>query len=434
MSDYGGYLFIVDEAERASIIEMHISHMKTFTDTISATDWRTKYAEIFLISLDSTSIHYAALAHRGRTVATEKKQIRFTHFVEFTPPLLLEEIQSLLSQRLHSYFIRSSSGTGTRVTPKTWQNLISIIKRLRAESANSLERLDQLRRLPPELFRKPGAEVVAEERDAVNLALRMSGFDQNEILGWIPSEGDQLAPFLQDLQQARISEDQMVAHDAEVFGDWDRLRRYQMGAAVFRKGNERLTVMNVNRHSVEHTLGVDLLYYQHRYDSYVMIQYKRMERDKGEAIYRPIDKSYRAELQRMREFEQMVAGIEITSPLPLKSYRLHPGTFYFKLCPSEVIDITSTEMIKGMYIPLDYWELLMNSPNILGPKGGRQVSFDNVGRYFNNTLFIELVKLGLIGSRLVSTEALSEITQRAIEEGRSVILASMQWAKRIGEV
>lgn len=433
MSDYGGYLFILDEAERASRIEMYISSKGTFTDTISAADWRTKYAEIFLVSLDGGSIHYAALAHRGKTVATEKHQIRLTHFVEFSPPVPLEQIQSRLAQRLHPFFIRSSSGMGTRVTPKTWQNLISVIKQLRPRSAASLEQLEELRRLSPAFFRRPGSEVLAEERDAVNLALRMSGFDQSEILSWVPSEGEQLAPFLQDLEQAKISEDQMIAHDAEVFGDWERLRRYQVGAAVFRKGNERLTVMNVNRHSLEHTLGVDLFYYQHRYDSYVMIQYKRMVKEEGEALYRPIDKSYRAELQRMREFERMIAEIEDPSATALRNYRLHPGIFYFKLCPSEVLDVTSTEMIKGMYIPLDYWELLMNSPDILGPKGGRQVTYENVGRYFNNTLFIEMVKLGLIGSRLISTEALSEITQKSIEEGRSVILASMHFAKQTDE-
>jgi hypothetical protein len=163
---------------------------------------------------------------------------------------------------------------------------------MRPNIAESLDRLDDLRRLSPELFRKPGYEVLAEERDAVNLALRMSGFDQNELLDWVPPAGERLAPFLQDLQRARISEDQMIAHDAEVFGDWERLKRYQVGATVFRKGPERLTVMNINRHSIEHTLGVDLFYYQHRYDSYVMVQYKRMVKDNGAAIYRPTDKSY----------------------------------------------------------------------------------------------------------------------------------------------
>jgi hypothetical protein len=66
MSEYGGYLFTVDETERAARIESYITNQGTFTDTISAPDWRAKHAEIFLVSLDSSSIHYAALAHRGR--------------------------------------------------------------------------------------------------------------------------------------------------------------------------------------------------------------------------------------------------------------------------------------------------------------------------------------------------------------------------------
>lgn len=41
MSEYSGFLFIMDEAERASKIERYIQTEKSFTDTISAPDWRT---------------------------------------------------------------------------------------------------------------------------------------------------------------------------------------------------------------------------------------------------------------------------------------------------------------------------------------------------------------------------------------------------------
>jgi hypothetical protein len=45
----------------------------------------------------------------------------------------------------------------------------------------------------------------------------------------------------------------------------------------FQQGPRKLTVINVNRSGVEHALGVDLVYYNHEFDSYVLVQYKRMK-------------------------------------------------------------------------------------------------------------------------------------------------------------
>jgi hypothetical protein len=427
MSTYSGYIFVIDEERRASRIEAYISEAGTFTDTISVPDLHTKRAEIFFISVNGNSIRYASLAHRGKTVATEKRQIRFTNFVEFSPPIPFRQIQELLDTRLQSYFIRASSGIGARVTPKTWQDMVTVIKHLRAESAEGLERLEKLREIGAEFFRRPGVEILAEERDAVNLALRMSNFDHREILNWSPSDEVELPPFLQGLPKVNLIEDQMVAHDAEVFGDWERLKRFKVGLAVFRKRNARLSIMNVNRHGIERTLGVDLLYYHDSYKSYVMVQYKRLMKDKdeGEAVYRLGDKSYHNELQRMQDFDGLLMKAKPHLLFDLNDYRLHSGTAYFKLCPAEVIDLTSTDMIKGMYIPLDYWELLIKSPKTVGPKGGKLLTFDNVERYFNNTLFIELVQAGWIGSKLMQTNALTDLIKNSINNDRSVLLASL---------
>jgi hypothetical protein len=317
------------------------------------------------------------------------------------------------------------------VTPKTWQGLMEVVKRLRPGSKKELERLETLRQMRPEFFRRPGIETLAEERDAVNLALRMSDFDKKEILKWTPPEEDDLPPFVQGLQSATLIEDQMIAHDAEVFGDWGRLKRYQVGYAVFNKGQERLTVMNVNRHNVERTLGVDLFYYHYRYDAYVMVQYKRMmkEKEAGGAVYRLNDKSYRHELERMQEFERILKRAEPRLPYGLRDYRLHAGTSYFKLCPGEIFDLASTDMMKGMYLPLDYWEMLIRSPEILGPQGGERITYDNVDRYFNNTLFVELVQAGWIGSRLLRTEVLTDLARNAINGNRSLLLAAMRLAR-----
>lgn len=423
MNDYGGFLFIIDEPQRAQVIKERIEIDSVFTDTLSAPDWKARKSEIFLISLAEGYIHFAALAHRGKHVATEKYHIEFSNIVQFGPPVSINEIQEGLRPRIKQYFMRSSSGIGGSIPPATWHDLIGVIKQLRPNAAQDLDRLEELRSISPDYFSKPGFEIVAHERDVVNIALRISGLNPKEITKWLPVE-ESTAPFLRGLGSVKLNEDQMIANDAQVFGDWERIMECQVGTVEFGHGTERLTIMNVNRHSIEHTFGVDLLYYFHKHRSYVMVQYKRMRKDgnENEYGYRPRGETYEDELIRMRSFAESLNSNQVhVSP---SDYRFHPGMFYFKICPAEIFEPTSTEMIRGMYLPLDYWILLMDSQNILGPKRGKRITFNNVEKHFSNTLFIDLVQAGWVGSQVTDHVLITEVIQASLEGRNSVILAS----------
>jgi hypothetical protein len=230
------------------------------------------------------------------------------------------------------------------------------------------------------------------------------------------------------LERVILDEDRMINHDAEVFGDWDRVKRYQVGATVFQKGQERLTVINVNRNKLEKTLGVDLIYYCHTYNSYIMIQYKRLTRENTNDKwgYRPTEVSYKEEIDRMRNFEDLFPRTDAISDII--DYRLHQEPFYFKLCPAEIFDPTSTDMLPGMYIPLDFWKILIESPNVLGKRGGKMLTFENVGRYLNNSFFINLAGQGWIGSKIIRTDVISSVIQESLEHNRAVVLAAMHLA------
>jgi hypothetical protein len=154
-----------------------------------------------------------------------------------------------------------------------------------------------------------------------------------------------------------------------------------------------------------------------------MVQYKRMTQENDETSYRPMDKSYERELARMQDFERTF--LKGQQGINLEQYRLHPGGFYFKLCPYKVFDPTSLEMIPGMYLPLDYWEHLVNSPTISGSKGGKRITYRNVGRHLYNS-FVDLAKAGWIGSRGIQTTAITEIIQEAISDKKSVVLAALR--------
>ncbi|MBE9014326.1 hypothetical protein IQ250_29475, partial [Pseudanabaenaceae cyanobacterium LEGE 13415] len=145
MSEYGGFIWGIDESKRAFVLKACIEDNDTFTDTISASDWKTKHAEIFLISLDIRNIDYAAVVRRSKKVATDKYGIRLSNFVQFTPRIPVEEIENLLSSFVKRYFVKSSTGVGQRVPPKTWAEVTNVIKSLRPQAAENFDRLSSLR-------------------------------------------------------------------------------------------------------------------------------------------------------------------------------------------------------------------------------------------------------------------------------------------------
>lgn len=456
MDLYGGFIYVNDEGQRAERIQGKIEGAdeygrpgalytvaeSTFTDFISASDWRPKERELFLLSFDRSTITAAALVKRVSRAATLKYKIQFTHIVSI-PPLAFKSLEERIGPRLASYFVRSADGAGQRVPPGTWRALMAAIRSVDSEAAAAIDGLDRLRRLPTNGQRGNGYAVMAEEKDAVALALEFTftgGMRERELRQWAPGPQAGPAPFLEGLRNYRVLEDAMISHDAGVFADWLPSARHPVGVVEFSNHRDRLTIYNANRTRLEESLGVDLLYYNHRFHSFVMVQYKRMVTERGhnqngdtttedpgaddrrsEVGYRPVDKSYQAELARMRAFLQ--ANPDAHDDRTIDAYRLHAGPFYFKLCPATIFEPLSTGLMKGMYLPLDYWEALMETPSVKGVRGGLRVTYDNVGRYLTNSLFTDLVQHGYVGSRLATTDALSAVVRQSLEANRSVIAA-----------
>ncbi len=437
---YHGFLYHLDEPARAERVLDRLGVPDAgYSDAISAADWEVAAAELFLVAAarpgDDVALHGAALVRRGKRVATQKVRVDFRAFVAFTPPIPVADLEDALDQRLLAHFLRATSGHGRRVPQRTWAAVLDAIRRMQPDAADGLAALEAQRTFSGARFgARPGGDVVALERDATNVVLRVGDVGPAPLLTWRPpKDGGPVTPFLAGLarpQAASVYEDRMIERDARVFGGWERLWGDVRGVARFgRPGREHLTVFNVNRTPVERTLGVDLVYYVERYGACLLVQYKRMEREGGPAGdqlgYRPLGRSYRAEFARMRAASLAFAepADAVGGGMPLPAYRLHAGACFFKLCPAEVIDPTSTDMLRGMYLPLDYWERLVDSPAVAGPRGGIRVTFENAGRYFNNTLFVQLAQDGWVGSRVQHARAITDYVWAALDGDHSVTLA-----------
>lgn len=377
---------------------------------------------------DSSSLAYAGLATRGQRVATEKQRVRFSRLLDLER-LPVEDLRRHLSpQRYRAVGLLIDRGGGL-VNAETWRLLWKGIKALRPHTAGELLALERLNEPPRPVYSGSGEETVAQEKDAVLLAAQIFGIERRTV-GEMIVPPDAPAPFLQNLRNVSILEDVMISKDHGTFGAWTRGDQHKVGSVVFTRnvdGKTRsLTVLNVNRTPIEETLGVDLIYYNHHYRSFVMVQYKRMEQVEQEdgrsiAVYRPIDQSYKKELKNMVAF---MGGRRAVPPNAPPAFRLSSTPFFFKLCPKVVYDPLSTDAIKGMYLPLDYWQLLLSSPLTEGPRGGRFVTYGNAERYIDNSLFVRLVEDGWIGSGPIETDSLSALVRAGIEGNRSVMIAT----------
>jgi len=438
MQEETGFIIINDEPNRAYHIEheamdvgggrdpdqgLYRIWLSNFSDTVSGVDWNFRKLDMCLLSFDGKTLTYAALARRGRKVATAKYQIKYTHLVKFSP-ITFERITEQISAGFRAHIVRTSRGDGSRVPPATWRALLRALSQVDPLARKAIEELQRLRDLSEQRLNGRGYTVMALEKDAVSLALECSGLGRyREQLAWTPVDQGP-APFLKGLRSVPIREDGIIAHDANVFGDWTREAANPI-STEFRSGLDRLTIMNVNRTPIEQTLGVDLVYYHHIFRSFVMVQYKRMTDigGSGEPSYRPTEKSYQREVERMRAFSEANWDRDQRESRP-EDYRLHDGAFYFKFCSSVLFAPLATTMLPGMYFPLDYWGILESSGSIRGPKGGTVITPSNTGRHLSTTIFTDLVKHGFVGTRLNVSRSLEETIRTLLEGRHSVICAA----------
>ncbi len=367
-----------------------------------------------LIGFEPGQIEAAALIERQQRVATRKHRLLVSAFVWFAA-LSLAELRDAMPGSVRRFLGDGlqSQGTGLRA--------VETLRELRPDVDSEIAGLEErLERPPPR--RRTGAATLAMEKDAVGVALNIAGMDRRPISEWIePAEDDPAAHFLAHLPRASLREDQIINHDVGVFGDWEVVRRSAVGAVDFEQDGRRLTVINVNRLAPEESLGVDLIYYNRVYDAFVFVQYKRMRRETvngiEQAMYRP-DSDHSAQIAAMKGIG--VGGDVTTS----RQFRLDARSCYFKLCAPETLDPYTTKLLQGMYLPLDLFELLIESGDVAGPRGGIAFSYENVDRRFSNTQFVQLVESAWIGSHGDVTERLRPAVEFMIETGHSVLLAT----------
>ncbi|WP_154923297.1 hypothetical protein [Klebsiella grimontii] len=436
-----GFIIHFDEDERNYYINEGY-YGDSFTDALSVPDWDIKKLQVVLLSFTGVTIDFICLATKGNRVVTAKSRVEFTNLIDLNG-IPLTEVEERLSSKTKLHFIRSSTGRGGKVPKKTWSDVIKVLKNIRPDLSGEIDRLMSLKTISQYRLTGDSAETLALEREALGAALDIFNGNNDlrkEILkSWAPKlddvsnyndltmEANLSIPenrpfsFISGIPQRHIQEESALQHDLY---NWENEKAHStsMGGACFRKGNRILEVVYANKNSLEHTLGVDLIYYNKSYQSFVLVQYKTMkeENDSDGFFYRP-DKQLDKEIARMNDFHHKITLSK--DFLSHHEYRLNQDGFLFKLVPCKGLQAASEKLISGMYITREYMQFLLGPNGPKGKRGGRFISFKNSPRYLTNTEFSDFVNRGWIGTNCKQSSTIALLIHGFLQTGRAVIVA-----------
>lgn len=217
-------------------------------------------------------------------------------------------------------------------------------------------------------------------------------------------------------------EDKIIDYDATIFPGFELVMKNPAGMCLLENGNGRLITINANKTATESCTGVDMIYYNTIFDSFVMVQYKCMhDESDGQPCYRPggNKKSYEREMASMDRINASLNGV----CEDLGDFRLSACPFYFKLCESKSPGPMGYELSKGMYIPLELFKAFMEDPITTGPQGGKYIGWSNCYRKFNNSEFAGLVRSGWIGTPKSDSRTIEDVIAESLNLERHVVVS-----------
>jgi hypothetical protein len=338
-------------------------------------------------------------------------------------PIRFAELRKRAPSRLRAHLDRILS-TGGKLPPKTLGAVVDIILSLQPALANRLGRFSNRRTEAVSRLTEASLANLAIQKETLTAALQIAGLRADELLAWAP-ETSEPRSFLDGLPQAYAREDAALISDFSTLPGFEAIREFQFSAKVFQDSSNpsiRLTVVMANRLKLEEQAGADLIYYSETYRSFVLVQYKSMERgSKGpEFRWRKNDK-LSAEIARMDALLE-VLGQQPADESP-KSFRLHTNPFFLKLCPRILFNPDDKGLFPGMYLPLAFWRTLASDPATEGKKGGRILSYNNVGRKLSNTEFVTLVANAWVGTTVPQSQLLEKVIREVIATGKTATFA-----------
>ncbi|MFN9800161.1 MAG: hypothetical protein ACK54P_09105 [Bacteroidota bacterium] len=443
MKTAAAYILKVPESRREILLEQvsggYYSDAPSVAEPVARFNHSKRAPLIVFACFEDDAITHLAQGSRGAYAGTGLVRLDMSGIELLIRPIRFSELTERAPARFRLHFDKTLESGGI-LPPRTLGALVDIVLALQPELATRLARFSERREKQITKIGEEARTMLAMQKDALTTALQLAGLETEEVLSWSPNiveekTSEQTSPadegvkrprsFLEGLSQAVVREDAALIADFNTLPGFEVIKNYHFAAKTFHSSANRdlrLTVVMANRLPLEKQTGADLIYYNETYKSFVLIQYKSMDRGNEGAAFRwqPNDK-LAEEIGRMdallKDLQQVPHDV---SPM---SFRLHSNPFFLKLCPRLIFNPDDKGLFKGIYLPLELWRSLSKDPITLGPRGGRILTFDNVGRKLTNTEFITMVSNAWIGTTVPQSDMLGRVIEDVIQSGRTVTLA-----------
>lgn len=376
---------------------------------------------ICLVMNPNGIITHISKSRKGSSGGTALRKVTLLDTEKLDTPISLEGVLEKVPKKTRRYAANRVNSGGV-LPPKTSEGFIDALLELYPETESMLARFGKLYRLRLGRLTENEQSALAVQKEAVATAMAIAHMDREPLQEWVLTTDEKPSSFLDGLEKCRVLEDQILATDFSYVPGYKHVKNINHGIAVFNGGyGKTLTVVLANRHALEKTTGTDLIYYNEQYHAFVMVQYKAMEDESGDAVFRIPNKQLTEEVSRMDKALEELA--KCPKDRHHNSFRLNENPFYLKFCPRLQFSPNDKSLSKGMYIDLGYWSLLQNSDDLNGPLGGKKLTYSNVGRYLDNSEFINLVSKAWIGTTVSQSEFLRPIIEETLKHNKAVVIA-----------
>ncbi|GEQ98362.1 hypothetical protein JCM17844_19990 [Iodidimonas gelatinilytica] len=426
----GGYILQVPK-DRRELLLQEAEHGGSFyrskplvSEPVSPFDHSRRAPLAVFASFKDGFITHIADGRKGQFAATGLVRLNLEDLQPLKRPVSFDEILAGISARV-AWHVEQRLKAGGLLPSKSLDAFVDCITELDTSISPRLarysgHRAQALRRLEPRV-----RENLAYQKESLGLALEIAGISRDELLAWTPTD-DQPQSFLDGLPGARVREDAMLLADFSTLPGFEAIgETTHYGSKVFvseRDPSKRLTVIMANRLPLEQQTGADLVYFNEAYRSFVLVQYKAMEKRDSETEFR-----WQAKDQFCDEIDRMESLLAELRKLPSgqqpDGFRFSDNPFFLKFCPRVVFNPDDKGLFKGIYLPLDLWKRADAAGWFTGKRGGKVLTFDNVGRRINNSEFVGLVAGSWVGTTIEQSAVLGELVRKVLETGKTVTIA-----------
>ena len=417
MSRIAGYILVLRDSRYFSFnINMHYK----FAEPVPEFTHPRHIPLVCFITNESGYITHVGLGKRGQYAGTDLRRLNIEDIFELAKPVSVKEIVNLICTKLRHHIIDKVHNGGF-IPNRSFEEFLCIFLKMAPESIPVLDKYGQSRQLRIKRLTRSVKESLAQQKEAVLTAMNIAGIDKENAQGWDYKETGKPLSFLDGIDHINLREDSIIINDLNNMPGFELIRSTKHSASIFENEKTRLTVLLANRLPLEELTGTDLIYFNEDFKCFIMVQYKVMEKEGDKFIFRLPNSQLSEEIARMDSILNLLKLTEENKVI--NDYRISQKPFFIKICPRLEFDPDNVGLSKGMYIPLDYIKILQSDKCIEGKRGGKGITYNNIGRYFDNTAFKAVVEGGWIGTNQSQSLLLEEIIKNILQNGKTAVLA-----------